>query len=65
MYSPRIDSKQIKKLYHLRQAFKALGVSMPMTRIVKEALDEYIPKAILEIQEMDGSIKLPDELTLK
>lgn len=65
MYSPRIDSEQVRKLYYLRQAFKDLDINMPMTKIVRKALDEYIPKAILRIKKTDGSINLPDELILK
>lgn len=65
MYSPKIYPDQIRKLYLLKMSYVSLGISKPMTEIVEEALDEYIPKAVKEILESGGTLLMPDELTLK
>jgi hypothetical protein len=36
-----------------------------MTEIVKEALDEHIPKVTKEILKSGGTLVMPDELTKK
>ena len=62
MYSPKIQPRQIRKLYLLRMSYSNLGIKKPMTKIVKDALDEHIPKAVAEILESGGSLFEPDEL---
>lgn len=63
MYSPKIEPRQVKKLHLLKLSYVSLGINKPMTRIVREALDEYIPKAVKEILESGGHLLIPDELT--
>ena len=49
MYSPKIESQQVRKLYLLKMSYVSLGINKHMTEIVSEALNEYIPKAVKEI----------------
>ena len=62
MYSPKIDPKLVRKLYLLKMSYGSLGINKPMTEIVKDALDEHIPKTSKEILESGGSLLMPDEL---
>ena len=62
MYSPKIEEKSVRKLYLLKMSYNHLGIRKPMTKMVKEALDRYIPKAEKEILSSGGSILKPDEL---
>jgi hypothetical protein len=45
MYSPKIDETLVKRLYALKVGYTRIGLNMPMTRIVKDALTWYLPKA--------------------
>ncbi len=65
MYSPKIESGQVRKLYLLKMSYASLEMNKPMTEMVKEALDEYIPKAVKEILKSKGTLVMPDELTKK
>ena len=65
MYSPKIDSKLVRKLYLLKMSYASLGITKPMTKIVKDALDEHIPKAVTEITKSGGSLLMTDELKSK
>ncbi|MBN1156548.1 hypothetical protein JXA85_02965 [Candidatus Woesearchaeota archaeon] len=65
MYSPRIDEKQVRKLYLLKMSYVSLEVKKPITEMVKEALDEYIPKTVKEILKSKGTLVMADELTRK
>jgi hypothetical protein len=62
MYSPKIDSVNVRKLYLLKMSYASLGVRKPMTEIVKEALDKYIPEKAKEIKRAGGTILSPDEI---
>lgn len=57
MYSPRIEEDQVRKLYQLKISFAALGISKPMTEMVREALDKYIPETAKEIHDKDSRIR--------
>ena len=63
MYSPKIIPRQVRKLYLLKKSYLSLGINKPMTNIVRNAVDEYIPKAVEEILKSGGSLFMPDELT--
>ncbi|UCH11903.1 MAG: hypothetical protein JSW18_03520 [Candidatus Omnitrophota bacterium] len=65
MYSPKIEPRQIRKLYLLKMSYASLELSKPMTEMVKEALEEYIPKTVKEILKSGGTLIMPDELTRK
>lgn len=65
MYSPKIDPEQIKKLYLLKVSYAALRIKKPMTEIVREALDDYLPKAAKEIVSSGGNITESDELEVE
>lgn len=65
MYSPKIEPVQVRKLYLLKMSYVSLDVRKSMTEIVKEALDEYIPKTVKEILKSGGTLIMPDELTRK
>ena len=65
MYSPKIEESQIRKLYLLKMSYVSLGINKHMTEIVKEALDEHIPKVTKEILKSGGTLVMPDELTKK
>ena len=65
MYSPKIESQQVRKLYLLKMSYVSLGLNKHMTEIVSEALNEYIPKAVKEILKAGGTLIMPDELTKK
>ena len=65
MYSPKIESGQVRKLYLLKMSYVSLGVNKHMTEIVSEALNEYIPKVVKEILKSGGTLIMPDELTKK
>ncbi len=56
MYSPKIEPEQIKKLYLLKMIYAALEIKKPMTEMVKEALDDYFPKAAKQIASSGGTI---------
>ena len=60
MYSPKIEEKFVRKLYLLKISYIGLGIRKPMTEMVKEALDEYIPKAEEEIFSSGGAILKSD-----
>lgn len=62
MYSPKINYKQIRKLYFLKMSYATIGINKPMTEIVKEALDKYIPEKVEDIRKAGGTILRPDEL---
>lgn len=65
MYSPKIEENLVRKLYLLKMSYASLGRNKPMTKIVEEALEEYIPKATKEILSSGGSILKPDELGVR
>jgi len=65
MYSPKIDEKLVRKLYLLKMSYATLGLSKPMTEIVKEALDKYIPEKADEILKAGGTLLSPDEILKK
>ena len=65
MYSPKIDERQVRKLYLLKMSYISLDIKRPMTEMVKEALDEYIPRTVKEILKSGGILVLADELTRK
>lgn len=62
MYSPKIHPLLIRKLYLLKVSYASIGISKPMTKIVAEALDKYIPEIADEILQAGGTILMPDEL---
>jgi histidinol phosphatase-like enzyme len=62
MYSPKIEENSVRKLYLLKMSYIGLGIRKPMTEMVKEALDEYIPKAEQKILSSGGAILNHDEL---
>ena len=63
MYSPQIPPYYVTRLYLLKIAYARLGICKPMTAIVRQALDDYIPKAVKEILRSDPNLHIPDELT--
>jgi hypothetical protein len=65
MYSPRIDPKQVRKLYLLKASYASIGITKPMTHIVKEALEKYIPEKADEILKAGGALFKPIELLKK
>lgn len=65
MYSPKIHPEQVRRLYLLKVSYASIGINKPMTEIVAEALDEYIPEKVEEILKAGGSILMPDELKPK
>mgnify|MGYP001583004936 CR=1 len=65
MYSPKIEPEQIKKLYLLKMSYAALKIKKPMTEIVKEAIDDYLPKAAKQIISSGGALLKPEELETK
>lgn len=50
MYSPKIESTQVEKLYRLKCAIIAMGEKMTMTKLVKEALEKYLPAKEKELR---------------
>ena len=65
MYSPKIGERQVRKLYLLKMSYISLDIKRPMTEMVKEALDEYVPKTFKEILKSGGTLVMADELTGK
>jgi len=65
MYSPKIDSVNVRKLYLLKMSYASLGISKPMTEIVREALGKYIPEKADEILKAGGVLLNPDEILKK
>ena len=63
MYSPKIEPQQVRQLYFIKIAYVEIGIKKPMTEIVREALEQYIPKVVKKIEEAGGSLDFPDELT--
>jgi hypothetical protein len=62
MYSPKIHSTMVRKLYLLKVSYASIGVTKPMTQIVADALEKYIPEKVDEILKAGGTILMPDEL---
>ncbi len=62
MYSPKIEPKQVQQLYLIKNAYADMGIKRPMTKIVRDALIQYIPIVIKEIEEAGGKVFLADEL---
>ena len=65
MYSPKIDSVNVRKLYLLKMSYASLGISKPMTEIVREALGKHIPEKADEILKAGGVLLNPDEILKK
>jgi hypothetical protein len=65
MYSPKIDTTQVRKLYLLKMSYASLGLNKPMTQIVKEALDKHIPEKAHEILKAGGTLLEPAEILKK
>jgi hypothetical protein len=65
MYSPKIHSTLVRKLYLLKVSYASIGVTKPMTEIVADALAKYIPEKVDEILKAGGTIMKPDELKNK
>ena len=65
MYSPKIENTQVRRLYLLKMSYASLGINKPMTEIVKEALDKYIPEKADEILKAGGMLLKPDEILEK
>ncbi len=61
MYSPKIEEEQVRKLYLLKKSYAGLGINKPMTNMVREALDEYIPKAEKQLTSSGRTILKSDE----
>jgi len=62
MYSPKINPVLVRKLYLLKVSYATIGVTKPMTDIVADALEKYIPEKVDEILKAGGTILKPDEL---
>lgn len=62
MYSPKINSTLVRKLYLLKMSYATIGVKKYMTEIVEEAVNRRIPEIIDEILKAGGTILMPDEL---
>jgi len=65
MYSPKINPMLVRKLYLLKVSYATIGVTKPMTDIVADALEKYIPEKVDEILKAGGTILKPDELKSK
>jgi hypothetical protein len=65
MYSPKIYPDQVRKLYLLKMSFSSLGLNIPMTEMVREAIDRYVPEKVNEILKAGGTLLRPDEITKK
>jgi len=55
----------VRKLYLLKVSYATIGVTKPMTEIVADALEKYIPEKVDEILKAGGTILMPDELKNK
>ena len=62
MYRPEIDREQLKELYILKHSFKAIGINKPITRLVYEAIQEFIPKARKRVKDLGGEVLNIDDL---
>lgn len=65
MYSPKINPEHVRKLYLLKASLVSVDVNKPMTELVREALDDYIPKTAQKILNAGGTLVMADELTEK
>jgi len=65
MYSPKIEENLVRKLYLLKMSYISIGINKPMTDMVSQALNEYIPKAVKDVLSSGGSILKPEELEAK
>ena len=55
MYSPRIQDEQLKRLYILSKKF-----SLPMAKIVRTAIAEFLLKHEMLLNEKVGGIAQPE-----
>ena len=51
MYSPKIYPEQVEKMYKIRCVYAAIGENKPMTSMVAEALELYLPKKLREVNK--------------
>jgi hypothetical protein len=51
MYNPRIENEHIRRLFQLKEGFKALGERITMVGLVKEALERYLPHKEEELRK--------------
>ncbi len=65
MYSPNIEPRQVRRLHLLKMSYAAMGINKPMTEMVAEALEEYIPLTAQQILDSGGSVLMPDELKIR
>lgn len=65
MYSPKIQDKQVRQLFLLKMSLSSVDINKPMTVLVSEAIEHYIPKVIKKIVKSGGTIFRPDELGYK
>ena len=50
MYNPRIEDEHIRRLFRLKEGFKAMGESITMVGLIKEALEAYLPNKEAELR---------------
>ena len=62
MYSPKIEPIQVRKLFFLKMSLRTIGINKPMTKIVRDALDEFIPRKANEILNSNGTLANPEVL---
>lgn len=57
MYNPRIKENHIRRLFHLKEAYKSLGERVTMVGMVKEALERYLPIKEEELRQKRRAMK--------
>jgi len=55
MYNPRIEDEHIRRLFRLKEGFKAIGESIIMVGLVKEALEAYLPNKEEELRQKSAN----------
>ena len=65
MYSPKIQPDQVNELYRLKVSLLTIGERVAMTDLVKEALNDYIPRKQKDVVKRGGGILLVGEALQK
>lgn len=59
-YSMQLNYDLVEKLYYAKQSLTTIGIKKPMTVLVKEAVEKYLPEIADEIDKANGTFLKPD-----
>ncbi|MEW6687363.1 MAG: hypothetical protein AB1393_14355 [Candidatus Edwardsbacteria bacterium] len=60
-YNMKINYEIVEKLYYCRESLKSIGVKKPMTVLVEDAVNSYLPKVAKTILQENGALLSPEK----